>query len=142
MSNHDNDIEEIVSRPMTDEERYYVEQYYKEPVECLKLIEETAKFLIGAGAGTSGLYLSAFKLSLGEQTVSRGIWFVPFLLWAFSILALILVLLPRKYDTGKNEPASYKAAFLKAQQIKYRWLLWGAGFFVLGILTAIFPFLK
>ncbi len=138
----DNDIEEIVSRPMTDEERYYAEQFYKEPVESIKLIEETAKFLIGTGSGTSGLYLSAFKLSFGENIATRGIWYMPFLLWTFSILALILVLLPRKYDTGRNEPASYKAAFLNAQKIKYRWLVWGAGFFVLGILTAVCPFLK
>ncbi|MEZ4527033.1 MAG: hypothetical protein R2941_14040 [Desulfobacterales bacterium] len=137
-----NDIEEIIPRPMTDEERYYAEQFYKEPVESLKLIEETAKFLIGAGAGTSGLYLSAFKLSFGERTATTGIWYVPFLLWTFSILALILVLLPRKYETGRNEPASYKNAFLKARKIKYLWLVWGAGFFILGILTAIFPFLK
>ncbi len=136
-----NDIEEIIPRPMTDEERYYAEQFYKEPVESLKLIEETAKFLIGAGAGTSGLYLSAFKLSFGDVK-APVFWLIPFLCWAAAIVFLILTLLPRKYETGRNEPASYKAAFLKARKIKYLWLVWGAGFFLLGILTAIFPFLK
>lgn len=137
-----NDIEEVIPRLMTDEERYYVEQFYKEPIESLKRIEETAKFLIGTSSATSGLYLAAFKMSFGDRIASGGIWFVPFLLWAFSIMALILVLLPQKYDTGKNEPASYKSAFLKAQAVKYRQLVWGAGFFIFGILTAIYPLVK
>ncbi len=71
-----NNIEEIISRPLTDEQRYYVEQFYKEPVESLGRIEETAKFLIGTSSATSGLYLAAFKLAFGERTVSGGIWFV------------------------------------------------------------------
>ncbi|MBI2877011.1 MAG: hypothetical protein HYY20_09035 [Candidatus Tectomicrobia bacterium] len=94
------EIEERPSRPLTDEERYFFEHSYKEPVESIARIEETAKFLVGATATTSGLFLAAFKLSLGSQTVSSPAWFVPFLCWAISILGLVLVLFPQEYRTG------------------------------------------
>ncbi|MGE0087768.1 MAG: hypothetical protein AB7S75_25435 [Desulfococcaceae bacterium] len=141
MQNNDNDIEEIISRPMTDEERYYAEQFCKELVESVKRIEETAKYLIGSSSATSGLYLAAFKLSFGDAK-AQFVWLIPFLCWTAAIVFLILTLLPRKYETGKNEPASYKAAFMKARTVKYHRLGWGAGFFVLGILTAAYPFVK
>jgi hypothetical protein len=46
-----------------------------------------AKFLIGASATTSGLFVAACKLVLGEKTTAPGpAGFAPFLLWAASIL--------------------------------------------------------
>ena len=134
-----NDIEEIVSRPITEEERYYAEQYYKEPIESLKRIEETAKYLIGTSSATSGLYLAAFKLSFGDAKF-QIVWLIPFICWASAIIFLILTLLPQKYDTGKNEPASYKKAFQEAHHYKFRRLMIGAVCFILGILTAAMLF--
>jgi hypothetical protein len=136
-----NDIEEVVSRPLSDEERYYAEQYYKEPVESLKRVEETAKYLIGTSSATSGLYLAAFKLSFGDVKV-HPVWLIPFLCWAAAILLLIVVLLPRKYETGKNEPASFKAAFQEAHVYKFRRLMFGAACFILGILSAAMLFIR
>ena len=51
---------------------------------------------------------------------------------------IILVMLPRTYPTGKDEPASVKRAFLKARRFKYRLLLWGTLSFIAGLLAAVF----
>jgi hypothetical protein len=135
--------EVLASRKLTDEERYFLEFAAKEPVDSLARLDDVAKFLIGASATTSGLFLAAFKLVLGEKTTVPGpAGFVPFVLWAASILALLRVLLPHRYPTGRNEPASWKAAVLKARIRKYRWLQVGAWLFIFGILAAVYPLVK
>ncbi len=65
-------------------------------------IEDTAKFLLGITAGTSGLYLSAYKLAMGKATVTGLLWSLPFLFWAAAIVLLILVIFPQKYETFKK----------------------------------------
>ena len=49
--------EELTSRSLTAEEKYYYERSYKEPIESIARIEETAKFLTGVAATMSGLFL-------------------------------------------------------------------------------------
>ena len=133
----------LPSRPITPEESYYLEFATKEPVDSLARLDEVAKFLIGASATTSGLFVAAFKLVLGEKTTVPGpAGFAPFLLWAASILALLCVLVPHWYPTGKNEPASWKAAVLQVRMRKYRWLQVGAWLFILGIMAAVYPLVK
>ncbi len=127
--------EALPSRPMTGEEEYYREQAYKEPVEGIERIEEVAKFLIGATATTSGLFLAAFKLAANGQPLGNW-WALPFFLWSAALMILVLVLLPHKYNAGQHEPASWKAAFVLARTRKYRRLLAGATAFIAGILAA------
>jgi hypothetical protein len=105
-------------------------------------IEEVAKFLVGATTTTSGLFLAAFKLALGKQTVSAVVWFVPFVLWAFSIIFFIAVLFPEEYLTGKNEPASWRQAFRDARRRKYWRLVIGTVLFILGMLSAGYSFVS
>ena len=115
----------------------------KEPVDSLARLDDIAKFLIGASATTSGLFVAAYKLALGEKTPVPGpAGFAPFLLWAASILALLRVVLPQSYPTGRNEPASWRAAVLQARRRKYGWLQAGAWLFILGILAAVYPLVK
>jgi len=138
MASRDN--KPLASRKLTDEEQYFLEYATKEPVDSLARLDEVAKFLIGASATTSGLFVAAYKLSLGEKAVVPGpAGLAPFLLWAGSIVALLCVLLPHWYQTGKNEPAAWKDAVLRARQRKYRWLLAGAVLFILGIMAAVYP---
>ena len=125
--------------PPTDEEAFYLKTAYEEPVKSLGRLEETARFLMTVAASTSGLFLAAFKLSLGSKTVSGPAWFLPFICWAIGILLLILVLFPQKYKTGRNEPASWKEAFLRARKQKFRFLLAGTLFFIAGIVSAAYP---
>lgn len=139
MPNDDDQIEELTSSPLSDEEQYFYERSYKELVESIPRIEEVAKFLVGATATTSGLFLAAIKLARGDNTVSELFWFVPFICWSLSILALILVLLPRHYETGRAEPASWQDAFVHARQWKYHWLMTGAVFFIAGLLSSLYP---
>lgn len=139
MPNDDEQIEELPSTPLSEEEQYFHERSYKELVESIPRIEDVAKFLIGATATTSGLFLAAIKLARGDKTVSELFWFVPFICWSLSIVALTLVLFPYHYETGRAEPASWKHAFAQAQSRKYRWLAVGAGFFIAGILSALYP---
>jgi hypothetical protein len=134
------DGETIASRRLTDEQRYFFERAYKEPVESIPRLEEVAKFLVGATATTSGLFLAAFKLSLGDTTITGLAWFLPFLCWALGIVAFILVLFPQTYRTGRDEPASWKAAFLQARRRKYGWLFVGTLLFIAGLFAAVYPF--
>ena len=142
MNTHDDQVEEVPSRLPNDEEKYFAERAYKEIVESIPRIEEVAKFLIGATATTSGLYLAAFKLARGEKTVAEPWWFVPFVCWALSLAALVFVLFPFRYETGQNVPHSWKAAYRQARDRKYHWLATGTGLFIIGILAAAYPFTK
>lgn len=138
-----NESEVLPSRKVADEERYFLEFATKEPVDSLARLDDVAKFLIGASATTSGLFLAVFKLVLGDKTTVPGpAGFVPFLLWAASILALLRVLLPHQYPTGRYEPALWRAAELQARTRKYRWLQVGAWLFIFGILAAVYPLVK
>ncbi len=142
MNTDDKHIEELSSRRVTAEEQYFYERSYKELVESIPRIEEVAKFLMGATATTSGLLAAAFKLAYGDKTVSEPFWFAPFLCWALSIVALLFVLFPYKYEAGRNEPEAWKQAFIQARSRKYRWLAIGAGMFILGIFAAIYPVVR
>ncbi len=132
--------ERLPSQSLTLEDEYYLEQAYKDPVESAARIEETAKFLIGATATSSGLFAAACKLSLGKGTVTSITWFLPFLLWALSILVLVFVLLPHRYKVVRNAPAQYRAAMLEARDRKWRRLVVGAILFIIGLLCATIPF--
>ncbi len=136
----DDPIRDLVSTPLTDADRYYLEQAYKDPVERIGRIEEVAKFLAGATATTSGLYLAAFKIALGRETATAFFWFLPYLLWAVSLLCFVLVLLPHRHPTRENDPGSWRDAFIASGNRKYRRLMAGAVFFILGILTGALPF--
>jgi len=129
------EIERISSEPMSDEDRYYLERAWKEPVESISRIEDTAKFLIGATAGTSGLFLSALRLAVGSSAVMSGYqWMLPFICWSLSVICLVLVLFPRRYNTYENAPQAWKKAFLSAGKWKYAFLCLGTLLFILGIL--------
>ena len=142
MNTHDDPIEVLPSRLPTDEEKYFSERAYKEIVESIPRIEDVAKFLIGATATTSGLYLAAFKLARGDTTVAEPLWFLPFVCWALSLAALVLVLFPFRYETGQQVPQSWKEAYRWARDRKYRWLAVGTCFFIAGIFAAGYPFAK
>ena len=136
----DDQIEEIVSSPLTDADRYYLEQAYKNPVERIGRIEDAAKFLAGATATTSGLYLAAYKIALGDAKSAAFLWLLPYLLWAGSLVSFVLVLLPRRFATKENDPGSWRAAFLQSGEWKYHRLMFGAALFILGILAGAYPF--
>ncbi len=135
----DDSVEEIPGRALTDEEQYYVEQYYKHPVESIRKIEDTAKFLFGATAMVSGLFATATKLL--HESVSPGspLWFLPFAAWILGLVALLAVLHPLGYVAGKKVPAECRAAFVEARDLKYRRLVAGTLLFVAGLLLALFP---
>lgn len=135
-------METLSSRPPDVEEEYFYEQSYKEPVESIGRIEEVAKFLVGATATTSGLFLAAFKLVLGNSPAQGIVWFLPFVSWSMSIVALVLVLFPQRYRAGRSQPAAWKEAFLKARRYKYACLSLGALCFVLGLLLALVPLVQ
>lgn len=142
MVHREEPIEAIPSRKPTDEEQYYIEYAYKEPVESIVRIEEVAKFLLGATATASGLLAAAVKISHSTKPLSDGLWWLPFLCWAASIVAFIFVLFPQPYPTGHNEPAAWKAALDKARWRKYWILTVGTMFFVCGLLAAILALAK
>ena len=60
-------VERLKSQRLTEEDKYFYERSFKEPVESTERIEEVAKFLVGATATTSGLFLAAFKDSEGDE---------------------------------------------------------------------------
>ncbi len=127
------EIAAVTSRPLTDEDKYYLERAYKEPVERLGRLEDVAKFLITGTATVSGLFLAALKLAIGSKTPGCGL-IGPFVLWSLAILALLLVLMPFRYRTGQNAPGSWKDAYRQAGHRKYVWLWIGAALFIAGLL--------
>ena len=140
MTDEDLEIETVQARRPTAEERYYHEIGYKDPVETTTRIEETAKYLLGIIAGISGVYLSAYKLSIGKTPVANLWCFLPFLFWAAAMILLIFVIFPMKYETYKDEPESLKKAVLSARNCKYILLSIGTFSFIIGIISAIFAF--
>ena len=124
-------------RPLTEEERFFVTAAFKNVVESIKSIEETAKFLVGATATTSGLFLAAAKISFGESANSEPTWLIPFTAWAISIIVLILVLYPLPYWVEKQRPLAMKKAFSKALKVKYSFLAIGALSFLFGVMYSI-----
>ena len=136
------EIEELSAKPLTEEERYFYERSYKEPVEAIERIEDVAKALVTATAGVAGLFLSAMKLSLGDAPAEGLLWLAPFGCWALGMIALVLVLLPRKYPVGEYEPAAWQRVFLEARNRKFRWLVSGALLFVAGILSGALPLVR
>ena len=136
----DDPIEDIASTPLTGADRYYLDQAQKDPVERIGRIEDVAKFLAGATATTSGLYLAAYKIALGRETATTFLWFLPYLLWAVSLIFFVLVLLPHRHPTRENDPGSWRHAFIASGNRKYIRLMIGAVFFILGILTGALPF--
>jgi hypothetical protein len=133
MNDEDLEIEAVPARRPTAEEQYYHEMSHKDPVETTTRIEETAKYLLGIIAGISGVYLSAYQLSIGKTPVTNFWCFLPMIL-------LILVIFPQKYETLKDEPASLKKAVLSARDRKYRRLFAGTFLFIIGIISAVFAF--
>ena len=44
----DDPIEDLVSEPLTEEDQFYLQQGYQDPVQRIARIEDVAKFLAGA----------------------------------------------------------------------------------------------
>ncbi len=105
-SNPDENAETLDSRKLTAEEQFYLETAYKEPVESIKRIEETARFLVGAVATTSGLLVAALKVSVGTEPLGGSFWWMPFVLWCISIILLVFVLLPPQVPGPQERAAS------------------------------------
>lgn len=101
------------------------------------------KSVAALGSVAALLHSRGCERVLGDKTIVAGpAGYAPFLLWAASILALLRVVLPQQYATGRHEPASWRHAVLQAQRRKYRWLQIGAWLFILGILAAVYPLVK
>lgn len=66
------------SKLADDEDKFYYEQSYKEPVEGIKRMEETAKFLVGAVTTASGLFMAASRYPWALRLWSRGTGFCRF----------------------------------------------------------------
>ena len=120
----------------THEESLYLKTAYEQPVESLGRLEDTARFLVTVATSASAVFLAALKLSSGDGEILDAWWFVPFALWAASVACLVIVLVPRNYAHGQNEPHDIRKTVLRIQRFKYRWLVVGAASFVAGIIVA------
>jgi len=132
------EVVKVKGRRITEEETYYLEQAYKEPVEGIARIEEAARFLMGATATVAGLFLAALRWSFGKDVPGSIVWALPFVCWAASMIALTLVFVPLRYEAGQNEAEAWKAAFLRARSRKYVWLVVGVALFIVGMLAGVF----
>ncbi len=125
--------EEILqSVPVTDEDRYYLERLYKEPVESLGRIEDAVKFLGGAAATTAGVFLAAIKLTPDPARI----WWLPVLLWVVSLLVFVRILVPRRFSVRERDPSAVKQMLLNARDSKYRLLWAGTLLFIGGLVSA------
>ena len=133
----DDSVERRASSSLTDEQRYYLEREYKEPVEATARLEEVARFLVGATATTSGLFAAAYKVALGTAAQAGWRLLTPFLLWGVGLVAFLFVLIPERYEVATKEPAAWRRAYGAARDRKWRRLLYGTAFFIAGLIAAV-----
>lgn len=110
---------ELTGREPTAEEAFLLEQAYKNPVDSIERIEETAKFMVTVVTAISGLLAAAYKMAEGEKAAGQKLWWLPFLFWMGAIVCWVVVLFPTTYGIGKQDPVSIKAALRKALGWKY-----------------------
>jgi hypothetical protein len=67
------------------------------------------------------------------------VWLLPFLFWFASLALLVWVFVPRRYETREGAPETWKEAFVRAGDYKFRLLSAGAACFALGLLAAVAP---
>lgn len=135
-------IEELPSRILTEEDRYYLEFAYKEPEKSIDRLEDVAKFLMGTAGTASGLLIAALKVTQGTTTPSvglSGMW--PFLFWGLSMGSCLFVLSPRAYPVGRGEPAAWKQAILDARKSKFHWLTISTILFLFGLCSVAWSFI-
>lgn len=130
---------EAPSRKPTPEEAFFLEQAYKNPVDSIERIEETAKFMVTVLVAVSGLLAAACKMAEGENAASQRLWWLPFVIWVAACFCWVIVLFPTAYGIGKQDPASIKAAYRKMLGWKYAWLAAGLVLFGLGLFCAVLP---
>ncbi len=141
-SDDSNTIEELPSRVLTEEERYYLEFAYKEPEKSIDRLEDVAKFLMGTAGTASGLLIAALKLTQATIASSLGLsGILPFLFWGLSMVCCLFVLSPRAFSVGKAEPAAWKQAILDARQWKFHWLTISTILFLFGLCSAAWSFI-
>lgn len=144
--NFHDEPELLNSRKLTAEERFFHKTAFKEPVTGIDRLEETAKFLAAAVAASAGVFLSALRVApeprntpMIDAGFSGLLAAATIVFWGISLITLLMVLLPRPYAVGRNHPVDWKDTFIAIRRVKYRWLMIGAGAFIIGLIVAAFP---
>jgi hypothetical protein len=142
--NFHDEPELLNSRKLTAEEEFFYKTAFKEPVKSIDRLEETAKFLAAAVSASAGVFLSALRVGpepygMPMPGISALLAAATIVFWGISLITLLMVLLPRPYAVGRNHPDDWKETFITIRRVKYRWLMLGAGAFIIGLVVAAFP---
>ena len=127
-------------REESTEEKKLREWFEDQALEGPKTVEDAARLLIGLVTGLLGalfgvLAISAEKLP-GYLSLPLVRWagVAAVILWLLSLLAGLVVVLPRKWQTYAGKPDTQSQVFLQILAFKSGWLTTCVLFFGMGIL--------
>lgn len=124
---------------MLEESRAFWRENTRELVgESIRLLEETAKQIIGIAGIMEGLYFHAIvyaDIRGNVNTREALIYLLPLGCWAVSVLLGLLVFFPRTYHTNINSWRESKHTFETIVIYKHRILKLSAAFLALGCVS-------
>ena len=133
-------VVEIESSPLSEREKFYWELGYKEPIESMERIEDTAKFIAGAVTGSCGLLLSSLRIAMAldpDNPPDMQYWWFVAACWVVSLLLLFLVLFPLPWFVRKNSVTDLESKYKTIRNNKYIALIAGTAAFLVGLVIGL-----
>ncbi len=135
-------------REESTEEKKLREWFENQALESPKTVEDAARLLIGLVTGLLGALFGVLTVSAEtlpvyfSLPVLRWCGVAAVALWLLSLLAGLVVVLPRKWQTYAGQPDLQNQVFLNILKHKSVWLTasvitFGMGIFCLGIVLVI-----
>ena len=124
---------------LSPREQFYYEQGFKEPVDSITRIEETAKLLLGTITACAGVLLTSLKIivSVDENTsFFVGSW-VVIGCWAVALMFLVNVVTPLPWKTRVDDPTSLESTYRTIRKSKAMSLWIGVVLFVFGLFAGL-----
>ena len=135
-------------REESTEEKKLREWFENQALESPKTVEDAARLLIGLVTGLLGALFGVLTVSAEtlpvyfSLPVLRWCGVTAVALWLLSLLAGLMVVLPRKWQTFAGRPDTQNQVFLKILKHKSLWLTasiiaFGTGVFCLGVVLVV-----
>ena len=131
---------EVPGRALSPGDQFYRELGYREPVDSISRIEDTARILIGVVTACAGVFLTTVKV-INSVPATKDVdignsWFV-LVFWGIGLLCLLDVVTPLPWKTRVDNPADLKATYRKIRRRKAVCLWIGMVMFLLGMVTGL-----
>jgi hypothetical protein len=115
-------------REENEEEKKLREWFTTQSLESPKNIEEAARLLIGLVTGLLGVLFGVLTVSAEtlpkylSMPLVKGFGIASVILWLLSLLASLVVVLPRKWRADAGKPDEQKQIFAQIFYLKSQWM--------------------